>query len=222
MPEATRGRRSSERRSHQFGLWSARNTTFGSGRRRTSDTRNEYHRELQNTARAIAPNGMLLHGRMCRPRFAGQAQFDTALRSVRKSVIDGPAFCSAHPMHVGRELRAARELHGLSLDELSARTKIGLERLKAIENEDVDSLPPLVYLKGFVTHTRPRLASIPSRRPSCIFTASSGMPWQSSTRRTRRTFSPKRRAQVRTTGRCVTLGDRVRGRPTGAWPLPLE
>ena len=53
-------------------------------------------------------------------------------------------------MHVGRELRAARELHGLSLDELSARTKIGLERLKAIEDEDVDSLPPLVYLKGFI------------------------------------------------------------------------
>ncbi len=53
-------------------------------------------------------------------------------------------------MHVGRELRAARELHGLSLDELSARTKIGLERLKAIENEDVDSLPPLVYLKDFI------------------------------------------------------------------------
>jgi cytoskeletal protein RodZ len=53
-------------------------------------------------------------------------------------------------MHVGRELRAARELRGLSLDELSARTKIGLERLQAIENEDVDSLPPLVYLKGFI------------------------------------------------------------------------
>ncbi len=47
-------------------------------------------------------------------------------------------------------MRAARELHGLSLDELSARTKIGLERLQAIENEDVDSLPPLVYLKGFI------------------------------------------------------------------------
>jgi cytoskeletal protein RodZ len=53
-------------------------------------------------------------------------------------------------MHVGRELRAARELQGLSLDELSARTKISLERLKAIENEDVDSLPPHVHLKGFI------------------------------------------------------------------------
>ena len=53
-------------------------------------------------------------------------------------------------MHVGGELRAAREQQGLSLDELSARTKIGLERLKAIEDEDVDRLPPVVYLKGFV------------------------------------------------------------------------
>ena len=51
-------------------------------------------------------------------------------------------------MHVGGELRAAREQHGLSLDELSARMKIGLERLKAIEDEEVDRLPPVVYLKG--------------------------------------------------------------------------
>jgi transcriptional regulator with XRE-family HTH domain len=68
----------------------------------------------------------------------------------RVGVQTGPAFCSAHRMHVGGELRAAREQQGLSLDELSARTKIGLERLKAIEDEEVDRLPPVVYLKGFV------------------------------------------------------------------------
>ena len=53
-------------------------------------------------------------------------------------------------MHVGRELRAAREQHGLSLEELSARTRLGLERLKAIEDEEFDRLPPVVYLKGLV------------------------------------------------------------------------
>jgi transcriptional regulator with XRE-family HTH domain len=53
-------------------------------------------------------------------------------------------------MHVGRELRTAREQYGLSLEELSARTKLGVERLKAIEDEEVDRLPPVVYLKGLV------------------------------------------------------------------------
>ena len=53
-------------------------------------------------------------------------------------------------MHVGEELRAARERQALSLDELSTRTKIAVERLKAIEDEEIERLPPVAYLKGFV------------------------------------------------------------------------
>ena len=53
-------------------------------------------------------------------------------------------------MGVGRDLQAARTARGLSLDELSARTKVSAERLKAIEDENVDQLPSVVYLRGFV------------------------------------------------------------------------
>jgi cytoskeleton protein RodZ len=53
-------------------------------------------------------------------------------------------------MTVGAELAAARERLGLSLEDLSKQTKIGIERLAAIEREDIANLPPLVYLKGFI------------------------------------------------------------------------
>jgi len=53
-------------------------------------------------------------------------------------------------MTAGAELAAARERLGLSLDDLSKQTKIGVERLDAIEHEDFAHLPPLVYLKGFI------------------------------------------------------------------------
>lgn len=53
-------------------------------------------------------------------------------------------------MNVGAELAAARERLGLSRDDVSQRTKISVERLLAIEQEDVQNLPPMVYLKGFV------------------------------------------------------------------------
>src|SRR5512145_645329 len=68
----------------------------------------------------------------------------------RVGVQTGSTSCSADRMHVGEELRAAREQQGLSLDELSARTKIGVERLAAIEEEEFDRLPALVYLRGFL------------------------------------------------------------------------
>ena len=53
-------------------------------------------------------------------------------------------------MSVGAELLAAREQLGLSREDVSQRTKISVERLQAIEQEDLPNLPPLVYLKGFV------------------------------------------------------------------------
>jgi cytoskeleton protein RodZ len=53
-------------------------------------------------------------------------------------------------MTVGAELAEARQSLGLSLDEVSARTKINVERLSAIEQMDTAQLPSLVYLKGFL------------------------------------------------------------------------
>ena len=50
----------------------------------------------------------------------------------------------------GPLLRRIRESRGVDLREVTARTKIGLGYLKAIEEEDFDALPALVYTTGFV------------------------------------------------------------------------
>jgi cytoskeletal protein RodZ len=53
-------------------------------------------------------------------------------------------------MEVGRELAQARQQLGLSLQEISNRTKISVERLSAIERGSLAELPPPVYLNGFL------------------------------------------------------------------------
>jgi hypothetical protein len=53
-------------------------------------------------------------------------------------------------MPVGAELANARRTRGLSLKELSARTKIKIERLDALEAMAWEDLPRLVYLRGFL------------------------------------------------------------------------
>ena len=50
----------------------------------------------------------------------------------------------------GAELAQARERRGLSLTELSHRTKITVEALKAIERGDMDALPGGLYTRGFL------------------------------------------------------------------------
>ena len=85
---------------------------------------------------------------------------------------DGARILLRRPYARRRGTRAAREQQGLSLDELSARTKIGLERLKAIEDEEVDRLPPVVYLKGFGTGVHGRGWSGSQRDDSAIPAAS--------------------------------------------------
>jgi flagellar biosynthesis protein FlhG len=50
----------------------------------------------------------------------------------------------------GALLRAVRESQGVSLKEVSRHTKIGLNYLKAIEDDDDKVLPALVYVRGFV------------------------------------------------------------------------
>jgi hypothetical protein len=53
-------------------------------------------------------------------------------------------------MTAAEQLAEVRRKLGLSLDDISSRTKISVERLTAIERVDPEGLPPFVYLKGFI------------------------------------------------------------------------
>lgn len=53
-------------------------------------------------------------------------------------------------MDMGETLRHAREQRGLSLDELSRRTKISPVALRAIETNDIQRLPGGIFLRGFL------------------------------------------------------------------------
>ena len=50
----------------------------------------------------------------------------------------------------GAELAQAREQRGITLAELSRRTKIGVDALKAIERCDMTALPGGLYTRGFL------------------------------------------------------------------------
>ena len=51
----------------------------------------------------------------------------------------------------GAELRRARELSGVSIEELSSRTKINIAILRALEEERFEDTPKArVYVRGFV------------------------------------------------------------------------
>jgi len=51
----------------------------------------------------------------------------------------------------GPLLRKVRESHGIELDEICARTKISKAHLVAVEEEQFDALPAIVYVRGFVS-----------------------------------------------------------------------
>jgi cytoskeleton protein RodZ len=53
-------------------------------------------------------------------------------------------------MDMGETLRMAREQQGLSLEVISERTKIGTEKLRAIEENDIQRLPSGIFLRGFL------------------------------------------------------------------------
>lgn len=69
----------------------------------------------------------------------------------QKPVPDRGASLAADPsMTAAEQLADARRKLGLSLDDISLRTKISVERLRAVETADAALLPSFVYLKGFV------------------------------------------------------------------------
>ncbi|MCZ6805472.1 MAG: helix-turn-helix domain-containing protein [Deltaproteobacteria bacterium] len=51
----------------------------------------------------------------------------------------------------GALLRAVRESQGTGLEQISERTKIGMNYLRCIEEDEFDELPAAVYVRGFVT-----------------------------------------------------------------------
>jgi len=60
------------------------------------------------------------------------------------------SFKSVEENFRGRILRQIRERMGIDLKAVSAETRISMKILELIEEEAVDKLPPLVYLKGFL------------------------------------------------------------------------
>ena len=53
-------------------------------------------------------------------------------------------------MALGSELRQRREESGMTLDSLSARTKIPIRILNAIERDDFSSVPQGIFVRGYV------------------------------------------------------------------------
>lgn len=53
-------------------------------------------------------------------------------------------------MDIGTTLRAARQQRGLSLEQLSKRTKISVTALSALERGDLERLPGGIFVRGFL------------------------------------------------------------------------
>lgn len=51
---------------------------------------------------------------------------------------------------IGQKLKIVREGQGMSLDEVSSRTRINQSFLRMIEEGDLDNLPNLAFVKGFL------------------------------------------------------------------------
>jgi curved DNA-binding protein CbpA len=56
----------------------------------------------------------------------------------------------AQDMLAGADLQKLRECLKVPLEQISHQTNIRVDILRAIENENIDILPPKVYLKGFL------------------------------------------------------------------------
>ena len=48
----------------------------------------------------------------------------------------------------GQRIRKAREKHGISVKELSEKTKVNIALLEAIEEGKRETFPPYVFLRG--------------------------------------------------------------------------
>ncbi|MEF8889139.1 MAG: helix-turn-helix domain-containing protein, partial [Desulfohalobiaceae bacterium] len=53
-------------------------------------------------------------------------------------------------MDIGQTLKKERKRQQLSLEDVYATTKIGMDILRGIEEADLDQMPHLVYARGFI------------------------------------------------------------------------
>lgn len=51
---------------------------------------------------------------------------------------------------IGKFLRSSREKKELTLDQVAAKTKININILRDLENDDIENLPNITYVRGFV------------------------------------------------------------------------
>lgn len=54
------------------------------------------------------------------------------------------------PLSTGTRLRQAREAAGLSREEVSSRLRLRLDLIRALEEDDVASLPPATFVSGYL------------------------------------------------------------------------
>jgi curved DNA-binding protein CbpA len=87
----------------------------------------------------------------------GQQRVETPLEiSVPLREKKPPPASADIPIHGGEEiyrgkaLKQIRERMGIDLETIAQETRINLKTLELIEGEDLEKLPPLVYLKGFL------------------------------------------------------------------------
>jgi curved DNA-binding protein CbpA len=87
----------------------------------------------------------------------GEQHLETPLEMQVSAREKKPPPASAEvPVHVGGEvyrgktLRQIRERMGIDLETVAQETRINMKTLEWIEGEDMEKLPPLVYLKGFL------------------------------------------------------------------------
>lgn len=59
---------------------------------------------------------------------------------------------------IGQILKNAREKKGLSVEELESSTHIVAKFIKALENEEFDTLPGEIYVKGFIKNLSDKLS----------------------------------------------------------------
>ena len=75
-----------------------------------------------------------------------------ARRSLKSLADQNPAIQEllARETLAGSDLRTIREALQVSLEEIAEKTNVRIDTLRAIEQENAELLPPLVYLKGFL------------------------------------------------------------------------
>ena len=86
-----------------------------------------------------------------RERFPEAVGPDNGNGAGRRRAAAGGALDHSRPSDsFGHYLQMARIERQVSLEEISRRTRIGMDVLRAMENEDLDRLPAEVFVKGFV------------------------------------------------------------------------